>query len=232
MAVAALLMLTGCSNYDEEIVTGNTPVRVELAYTFSPSAAGNQTRQSSDVVVPNTSAPRLPNNLMIVPMKNMVPQKTETTWNDPVKKLNDSRYTSLYYYSQYCDFEPGVDGCLVYGSANDVTPPTGVDLKVYNGKLNPSVDFSTVTDQSALNLNTLTFDLDPIFKSEAFNETANTGKDGIPTEASTLAGYLTDVANSHTAGVDFLGLYIFVKTSNLSSGTFTIPTFGSIVAKG
>ena len=142
MAVAALLMLTSCSNYDEEIVTGNTPVRVVLAYTFSPSAAGNQTRQSSDVVVPNTAAPRLPNNLMIVPMKNKVPQKTETTWNDPVKKLNDSRYTSLYYYSQYCDFEPGVDGCLVYGSVNDLTSGS-VDSKVYNGKLNPSVDFST-----------------------------------------------------------------------------------------
>lgn len=200
MAVAALLMLTSCSNYDEEIVTGNTPVRVELAYTFSPSAAANQTRQSSDVVVPNTSAPRLPDNLMIVPMKGENPQKTETTWNEPVKKVNSSRYTSLYYYSQYCDFEQGVDGCLVYGSANDVTPPTGVDSKVYNGKLNPSVNLSPVMDQSTLVLNNLTFDLDPIFKSEAFNETDNTGKDGIPTEASTLAGYLTDVANSQAAG--------------------------------
>lgn len=200
MAVAALLMLTSCSNYDEEIVTGNTPVRVELAYTFSPSAAGNQTRQSSDVVVPNTSAPRMPNNLMIVPMIGKNPQKTETTWNEPVKKVNSSRYTSLYYYSQYCDFEQGVDGCLVYGSANDVTPPTGVDSKVYNGNLIPSVNLSTVTDQSTQVLNNLTFDLESIFKSEAFNETDNTGKDGIPTEASTLAGYLTDVANSHAGG--------------------------------
>lgn len=200
MAVAALLMLTGCSNYDEEIVTGNTPVRVELAYTFSPSAAGNQTRQSSDVVVPNTAVPRLPDNLMIVPMIDGAPRKTETTWNEPVKKVNSSRYRSLYYYSQYCDFEQGVDGCLVYGSANDKTPPTGVDSWVYNGKLIPSVNLSPVMDQSTLSLNDLTFDLDPIFKSEAFNETDNTGKDGIPTAASTLAGYLTDVANSHTAG--------------------------------
>jgi len=188
MAVAALLMLTGCSNYDEEIVTSNTPVRVELAYTFSPSAAGNQTRQSSDVVVPNTSAPRLPDNLMIVPMKEGVPQKTETTWNEPVKKVSD-RYTSLYYYSQYCDFEQGVDGCLVYGSANDKTPPTGVDLKVYNGKLNPSVILSPVMDQSTLVLNNLTFDL------EAIKDNTD-----VPTAASTLAGYLTDVANSHTDG--------------------------------
>lgn len=185
------MMLTGCKDYDENVFNGD-PVRVELAYTFSSSAAGNYTRQSSDVVVPNTSAPRLPNNLMIVPLIEGVPQKTETTWNGPVKMVNSSRYTSLYYYSQYCDFEPGVNGCLVYGSANDVTPTTGVNLRVYNGKLIPSVDLSTVTD-----LGNLTFDLEPIFKSEAYNETDNTGKDGIPTDASTLAGYLTDVANSH-----------------------------------
>lgn len=86
MAVAALLMLTGCSNYDEEFVTGNTPVRVELAYTFSPSAAGNQTRQSSDVVVPNISAPRLPDNLMIVPLIEGVPQKTETLGMNLLKR--------------------------------------------------------------------------------------------------------------------------------------------------
>lgn len=193
------MMLTGCKDFDESVNNGD-PVRVELAYTFSPSAAGIQTRQSSDVVVPNTSAPRLPSNLMIVPMIEGIPQKTETTLNEPVKKVNSSRYTSLYYYSQYCDFEQGVDGCLVYGSANDVTPPTGVDSKVYYGKLIPSVDFSTVTDQSTLTLDNLTFDLEPIFKSEAYNETANTGKDGIPTDASTLAGYLTEVANSQTAG--------------------------------
>lgn len=189
MAVAALLMLTSCSNYDEEIVTGNTPVRVELAYTFSPSAAGNQTRQSSEVVVPNTSAPRLPDNLMIVPMIGESPQKTETTWNEPVKKVNSSRYTSLYYYSQYCDFEQGVDGCLVYGSADDVTPPTGVDSEVYNGNLIPSVNLSTVTDQSTSGLNNLTFDLEAI-KNDI----------SVPDAASTLAGYLTDVANLHAGG--------------------------------
>lgn len=190
------MMLTGCKDYDENAYNGD-PVRVELAYTFSPSVAGNQTRQPDDVVVLNTSAPRMPNNMMIVPMKGEDPQKTETTWNEPVKKVSD-RYTSLYYYSQYCDFEPGVDKCLVYGSANDVPPTTGVDSRVYNGKLIPSIDFSTVTDQSTLNLNDLTFDLEPIFKSEAYNETKNTGKDGIPTDASTLAGYLTEVANAHT----------------------------------
>ena len=179
------MMLTGCKDFGE-IVNNGDPVRVELAYTFSSSAAGSQTRQSSDVVVPETSAPRLPDNLMIVPMKEGVPQKTETTWNELVKKVNSSRYTSLYYYSQYCDFEPGVNRCLVYGSANDVTPPTGVDSKVYNGNLIPSVNLSTVTDQSTQVLNNLTFDL------EAIKDNTD-----VPTAASTLAGYLTDVANSH-----------------------------------
>ncbi len=191
--IAATAMLVGCKDYDESY--GNVdPVRVELAYTFSSSAAGSQTRQSS-YVVSNTSVLRMPNNLMIIPMIGENLQKTEITWNEPVKKVSDP-FTSLYYYSQYCDFEPGVNRCLVYGSADDVTQTT-VDSRVYNGKLNPSVDFSTVTDQRTLNLNDLTFDLEPIFKSEEYNETDNTGKDGIPTDASTLAGYLTDVANSH-----------------------------------
>ena len=126
---------------------------------------------------------------MIVPLIEGVPQKTETTWNEPVKKVNSSRYTSLYYYSQYCDFEQGVDGCLVYGSVNDKTPPTGVDSKVYNGNLIPSVNLSPVMDQSTLVLNNLTFDL------EAIKDNTD-----VPTAASTLAGYLTDVANSHAGG--------------------------------
>lgn len=181
--IAATAMLVGCKDYDESY--GNVdPVRVELAYTFSSSAAGSQTRQSSDVVS-NTSVLRMPNNLMIIPMIGENPQKTEITWNEPVKKVSDP-FTSLYYYSQYCDFEQGVDGCLVYGSANDKTPPTGVDSKVYNGKLNPSVNLSPVMDQSTLNLNALTFDL------EAIKDNTD-----VPTAASTLAGYLTDVANSH-----------------------------------
>lgn len=182
MAVA-VMMLTGCKDFDE-IVNNGDPVRVELAYTFSSSAAGNYTRQSSDVVS-NTSVLRMPNNLMIIPMIGENPQKTEITWNEPVKKVSDP-FTSLYYYSQYCDFEQDVDGCLVYGSVKDLTPTTGVDSKAYNGKLNPSDDFSTVTDQSTLGLNNLTFDLEAI-KNDI----------SVPDAASTLAGYLTDVANSH-----------------------------------
>lgn len=181
------MMLTGCKDFDE-IVNNGDPVRVELAYTFSSSAAGSQTRQSSDVVS-NTSVLRMPNNLMIIPMIGENPQKTEITWNEPVKKVSDP-FTSLYYYSQYCDFEQGVDGCLVYGSVNDLTPMTGVDPNAYNGKLNPSDDFSTVTDQSTSGLNNLTFDLEAI-KNDI----------SVPDAASTLAGYLTDVANSHAEGL-------------------------------
>lgn len=180
------MMLTGCKDFDE-IVNNGDPVRVELAYTFSSSAAGSQTRQSSDVVS-NTSVLRMPNNLMIIPMIGENPQKTEITWNEPVKRVRDP-VTSLYYYSQYCDFEPGVNRCLVYGSADDVTQTT-VDSRVYNGKLNPSVDFSTVTDQNTSGLNNLTFDLEAI-KNDI----------SVPDAASTLAGYLTDVANSHAGGL-------------------------------
>ena len=203
MAAAAVMMLTGCKDYDEFIDNGD-PVRAELAYTFSSLAASKQTRQPDEVVVSNSSAPRLPDNLLIIPMIDDVPQNTDITWDARIEKKNTSdRTTSLYYYTQSCDFAPGVDECLVYGSVNDVTSTGGVDAKVYNGKINPSVNLSSVTDQSNLNLNTLTFDLEPIYKSDEYNETDNTGKDGIPTGASTIAGYLTEVANAHTDG----GLY-------------------------
>lgn len=203
MVVAAVMMLAGCKDYDEFIDNGD-PVRAELAYTFSSLAASKQTRQPDEVVVSNSSAPRLPDNLLIIPMIDDVPQNTDITWDARIEKKNTSdRTTSLYYYTQSCDFAPGVDECLVYGSVNDVTSTGGVDAKVYNGKINPSVNLSSVTDQSNLNLNTLTFDLEPIYKSDEYNETDNTGKDGIPTGASTIAGYLTEVANAHTDG----GLY-------------------------
>ena len=38
--------------------------------------------------------------------------------------------------------------------------------------------------------------------------------------------------NSNVAGIVFLGLYKSLKNFTRSSGTVTIPTFGSIVAKG
>lgn len=54
-------------------------------------------------------------------------------------------------------------------------------------------------------------------------------------ETRTLARALTRPAmstNSMTAGVFFLGWYISASLSRRSSGTATMPTFGSMVQKG
>lgn len=235
MLMVVAVVFAGCYDYDRyDTVRSGEPVRVELAYTFSSSAAGNQTRQAVEVVVPNTSSPRLPDNLTIIPMIDGVPQITETTWANPVEKKNTSdRTTSLYYYSQYCDFAEGVDECLVYGSVNDIPSTGGVDPKVYNGTINPSITPSSVTTQG---LSSLRFDLEPIYKSSDYNETAETGKDGIPTGASTLAGYLTDVANAHD---ESLNLYwknstnIILKNlfENFTNHGYDLPGSAATVKK-
>ena len=102
MVTMVAAVLAGCYDSDGNGAVSGGPVTVELAYTFSSSAAGSQTRQADAVVVPNASNPRLPDNLTIIPMIDGVPQITETTWATPVEKKNTSeRITSLYYYSQY-----------------------------------------------------------------------------------------------------------------------------------
>lgn len=176
-------MLTGCRDYEADALIG-APVQVELAYTFSSSAAGSQTRQPDDVVVPNTSTPRLPQYLTVIQMKGSEPQNSYVTWNNPVAKPDDpARTSSLYYHSSFCDMKQGVNGCLVYGGVDDASTPYD---KTNKGSLEiPS--FASVNTQS--DLQNLTFCLEPIYKSSDYTAT-----EGIPDDASTLAGYLNTVA--------------------------------------
>lgn len=180
MAVTAVMLLTSCYDYDKVVVSGD-PVRVELSYTYS-SATGSQTRQSDDVVVPNTSAPRLPQYLTVIQMIGDVPQNTDVTWEEPIQKPYDPapenpvRKTSLYYYSSFCDMKQGVNGCLVYGGVDDAS--TSSDKANKGSLVLPS--FSSISD-----LQTLSFSLESICSdTEA------------PEEASTLASYLNTVANA------------------------------------
>lgn len=174
MAVTAVMLLTSCYDYDKVVVSGD-PVRVELSYTYS-SATGSQTRQSDDVVVPNTSAPRLPQYLTVIQMIGDVPQNTDVTWEEPIHKPDDpARKTSLYYYSSFCDMKQGVDGCFVYGGVDDAS--TSSDKANKGSLVLPS--FSSISD-----LQTLSFSLESICSdTEA------------PEEASTLADYLNAVVN-------------------------------------
>ena len=172
-------MLTGCKDYDEEVVISSEPVTVELAYTFS-SVAGTQTRQSDEVVTDKTNS-RYPKNLVIIPMIGQNPQPSEVSWNEPVEKAGaGDKAKSLLYHSSYCDMVTNVDGCLVYGSVEDKSSGS-IPVKVYNGSLTDN-PLSSVRTQS--DLQTLSFSLESIYSdTEA------------PGEASTLAGYLNAVVN-------------------------------------
>lgn len=181
MAVA-VTMLTGCHDYDEEVVVSGDPVRVELAYTFSSSAAGNQTRQA-DVVAQN-SALRQPNSLYIIAMEDQEPMWSGVTWEEPVGPIPGAgdKPASYLFHSSYCDMLSGTNHCFVYGSVEDATnKPVDVEAKVYNGSIIPSTDLLSLTSQSALL--GLTFSLESMWES------------GTPTGVGTVAGYLTAVAN-------------------------------------
>ena len=183
MAVSAV-MLTGCKDYDEEVVISSEPVTVELAYTFS-SVAGTQTRQSDDVVTSDQTDSRYPQNLTLIPMIGTNPQSVSVTWNLPVVKEGaGDKPKSLLYHSIYCNLGSNVNRCFVYGSVENL--PSDIPAKVYNGSLIAN-HLTSVNTQSALQ--TLSFSLESIYNSSDYIAT-----DGIPEEASTLAGYLNTVA--------------------------------------
>ena len=190
MVVAAVF--AGCYDYDKYDIATGEPVTVELAYTFSSAAAGNRTRQPVDAVQTNDlSNPRRPNDLMIIPLINQEPSPSSTTWNDPVAKPNTGRTGSLYYESSYCDLSTGVDRCLVYGNVSYGSTRTQ-EQKANDGSL-ILPNFSTIISQE--DLLGMSFSLESIYKSEDYNETDNTGKDGIPADALTLASYLNTIAS-------------------------------------
>ena len=180
------MMLTGCKDYDGEVAVSNDPVMVELAYTFSSSVSGTQTRQA-DAVVQNTSN-RIPNPSSLCVIGTLFDgyshelMRSETIFDNMIIDRT-SEPQSLFFHSIYCNLPTGVNDCLVYGAVDDATPTGGIDSKVYNGSLIPSRALSSVTSQR--NLQDLTFKLESIYESTT-----------APTEAETIAGYLTAVANT------------------------------------
>ena len=180
MAVPAA-MLAGCYDYGEDAVTSSDPVTVELAYTLS-SLANGQTRQADVVMTSASTAPRLPSTIRLIPLDNDAPQMEDVAWEDDVVSKDNPR--SGFYRSSHCQLQIGINGCLVYGSVLNLAPPTGVDTKMYNGSLIEKFPnyYLTTTDVT----DGISFSLEPIY-----NES-----DGTPTGASTLAGYLNDIARA------------------------------------
>lgn len=181
MAVV-VMVLTGCKDYDADIIANSEPVRVELAYTFSSTASGNYTRQADGLV--QNSSHRQPSDLHVVTMRDNEPMRSEVIWENPVKIEGEGENpTLLLYYSRYCEMVPGVNRCLVYGDVADADVPLGeIPSKVYNGSLIKS-SLTTLTSYS--DLKNVSFSLESIREST-----------DAPSEAGTLADALTTLANN------------------------------------
>lgn len=174
-----LMMLTGCSNHDELTSSQAESVTVEMAYALNPTVQTVTTRQAGTVIGNNTPY-RGPENFRLIPMIGDVTTLAEVTWQGPVDKTSPQ---SKFYYSSYCNLPIGVNRCLVYGKPADITETGGVDTQVYNGAINEPFPIFMA---NAGNLEDIEFSPVPIYNTV----------DIIPTDASTLAGYLTEVANT------------------------------------
>lgn len=181
-----LMMLTGCSNHDEQTSSQAESVTVEMAYALNPTVQTVTTRQAGTVIGNNTPY-RGPENFRLIPMIGDVTTLAEVTWQSPVDKTSPQ---SKFYYSSYCNLPIGVNRCLVYGKPADITETGGVDTQVYNGAINEPFPIFMA---NAGNLEDIEFSPVPIYNTVDIN---NDNKLVIPTDASTLAGYLTEVANT------------------------------------
>lgn len=176
------LMAVGCSSNDEPTFVAGQPVTVDFAYTFSSSANPSTTRQVTEVVQPNNASTfRLPQMLRIFTMMGTNPSESDFNWEAPVSKSDPA---ALFYYTNNCQINTGVNRCLVYGKPVDKNKD-GVATYVYNGVITENFPSSIA---NASDIQAINFSLVPIYNNE--NNLV------IPTDASTLAGYLTEVANT------------------------------------
>ena len=177
-------MFAGCYDYDAYEVVSDDPVSVELAYAFSSPTSNNTTRQANGVVTSETTNPRHPESLRIIPLVNNAPGKGILRWEETVSKNNPR---SRFYYYRYCDLPINTNGFLIYGNVEDLTPTTAIHPKMYNGSLIETFPqtITTVNDVQE----DISFNLDPIYKSTDYTAT-----NGIPAGAQALAECLTKIA--------------------------------------
>ena len=109
MAAVAAVVLTGCKDYEADKISSD-PVKVDLAFAFSPSVSGSQTRQDNSVVQ-NTNHDILIQH--IIPMIDNEPQEESFGKQETLGKTD-----AQYFHYGYCTMMPGVNRCLVYGKEN------------------------------------------------------------------------------------------------------------------
>ena len=183
------MMLTGCRDYDADVVVSDEPVSVQLAYAFSTSGYGNVTRQADAIVQNDLTNPRVPEFLRLIPLAATAPRVSDFSWEDPANKDNP---TSQFFRSRYCSLSIGVDGCLVYGRVIDKPVPANLNVsrKMYNGILDAHFpdQIKTETDVNE----GIWFDHVPIYNDR--DETS--GKLNIPDKAQDLADCLTAITRA------------------------------------
>ena len=183
------LMAVGCSSNDEPTFVAGQPVTVDFAYTFSSSANPSTTRQATEVVQLNDASTfRLPETMRIITMMGTDPSESDFNWEAPVSKSDPA---ARFYYTNNCQINTGVNRCLVYGKPADKNKD-GVATYVYNGVITENFPSSIA---NASDIQAINFSLVPIYNVDINND----NKLDIPDDASTLADYLTDVANTTVA---------------------------------
>ena len=165
--LAAVILFAACRDYEADAFFDDGPVQVDLAFAFSSANADAQTRQA-DAVVQNDSHRGIVIR-QIIPTIGGIPDGSE------VSGLQDSvsKSAAKFYHYNRCNMSTGVDGCLVYGKAEEENAPR----RYYYGSLTEHFP-SELTSTSDIY-----FELDPIYESTE-----------APEDAMTLAGYLNEIA--------------------------------------
>lgn len=163
-------MLTDCGDYEADDLIGK-PVSVDLAFAFSSSPAGSQTRQDNGVVQ-NTS----PNVVIqhIIPMIDERPQEEGVSKQEDLLKPEAKAH---YFYYGNCKMNQGVNQCLVYAK-NQITSDDATDYTKY-GTLKEPTPWPTAS------LDAITFEPVSIYSSE-----------DVPTAANNLAIKLTAIVDA------------------------------------
>jgi hypothetical protein len=219
-------MAVGCNSNDEPTFVAGQPVTVNFAYTFSSSANPSTTRQVSAAVEPTNDYgyPQL-ESMKIITTTDGVPSKSEFRWETYVSKTNPE---ARFYYTNYCQINTGVDGCLVYCKPDNL--PSGQEVSY--GAINESFPVSIATASDIEN--NISFSLVPIYNEVDIN---NDNKLVIPEAASTLAGYLTEVANttgwsdSGNAAIQELRQKFLNKDSDLPGSAASVKAWLGALAK-
>lgn len=169
LLAAAAVMLAGCKDYGADVILQETPVKVDLAFAFSSSPSGSQTRQA-DAVVQNTTHAVVIQH--IIPLIGSEPQGEDASKQEDYLKTESHAH---YFYYGYCRMSQGVNGCLVYARNNT----TSTDYTTYGTLKAPAEPWPTMT------LEDISFEPVPIYDSN-----------DVPQPASNLALKLTAIVDA------------------------------------